>query len=401
MRALALALLVGAGAGSSATADEFPYTAYVTADEAYYRSGPGSSYYPCGRLRRGATVEVWREDAGGWCAIRPPKDAFSWVAARDLSSVERGLAAARRDDVPVRVGSLLRDVRDAEQVRLRKGEQVALADAEPVCDAEGTPLWQKIAPPAGEFRWVSARFLSRDRIAETPTHGSDSHSSSAHDGGSTAARADDVEADEESSDEQDDDSQAGAETDAAVWQLAALEAELARALAADAAEWDLDPLADEADALLEQLDSADDRQAVRHFIKKLDRLRKLQRRVAKLEPGEGSDDDEGDGAVEEDDDETGDEDVAEVESDDDDTPRYDGSGRLARVVSRRVGDPQFALIDDDGEVRGYVTAAPGVNLRRFVGQRVGILGQRGYLPNLQAEHVTARQVAPLDETRRR
>ena len=80
--------------------------------------------------------------------------------------------------------------------------------------------------------------------------------------------------------------------------------------------------------------------------------------------------------------------------------RYDGVGRLTRVVSRQVGSPSYALVDETGRVGQYVSPAPGVNLRQFVGKQVGISGARGYMPNLDAQHVTAKSVTPLDRTLR-
>ena len=46
----------------------FPYKAYATADEVEVRSGPGEDFYPTDKLQKGETVEVYRRDAGGWCA---------------------------------------------------------------------------------------------------------------------------------------------------------------------------------------------------------------------------------------------------------------------------------------------------------------------------------------------
>ncbi len=76
--------------------------------------------------------------------------------------------------------------------------------------------------------------------------------------------------------------------------------------------------------------------------------------------------------------------------------RFDGSGRLARVVTPEAGAPRFALVDEKGDVDCYVSPAPGVNLRYYVGRRVGISGIRGFLPERKAPHVTAKHVTPLD-----
>ena len=76
--------------------------------------------------------------------------------------------------------------------------------------------------------------------------------------------------------------------------------------------------------------------------------------------------------------------------------RYDGTGTLTEVVSRKPGDPRFALLDDDGEVRYYVTPAPGVSLRTYVGRQVGVNGPLGYLPEAGARHVFAQRVMEVD-----
>ena len=68
----------------SAAGQTLPYEAYITADDVYVRSGPGENYYPTDKLKAGTEVEVYRHDPGGWYAIRPPKDSFSWVSGRHL-----------------------------------------------------------------------------------------------------------------------------------------------------------------------------------------------------------------------------------------------------------------------------------------------------------------------------
>jgi SH3-like domain-containing protein len=105
---------------------QFPYTAYVTNDDVYVRSGPGKSYYPTDKLKQGTPVEVYRHDPGGWLAIRPPEESFSWVSARFLRPLNDGLAVITGEDVMSRVGSRFSSVRDVIQVRLEKGEQVEL-----------------------------------------------------------------------------------------------------------------------------------------------------------------------------------------------------------------------------------------------------------------------------------
>src|SRR5690348_16674654 len=85
---LAAALWLQFGFGSwmensrgAETGAQFPYSAFVAMTEAPIRSGPGETYYPVLNLKLGDAVEVWRQDPGGWLAVRPPEGAFSWVSA--------------------------------------------------------------------------------------------------------------------------------------------------------------------------------------------------------------------------------------------------------------------------------------------------------------------------------
>ena len=76
--------------------------------------------------------------------------------------------------------------------------------------------------------------------------------------------------------------------------------------------------------------------------------------------------------------------------------RFDGVGQLTQVVSPKVGALRYALVDETGEVRYYVTAAPGVNLHNYVGRQVGVTGTRGYIPEQHTSHIMARHVTPLE-----
>jgi len=75
---------------------------------------------------------------------------------------------------------------------------------------------------------------------------------------------------------------------------------------------------------------------------------------------------------------------------------FDGTGRLARVVSAKFGTPQYALVDNQNNVICYVTPAPGVNMQYYIGRRVGITGERGYDTNARTQHLMAQHVTPLE-----
>ena len=170
--ALACALLACTQADRAA-AESSPYQARVIAGGAPVHSGPGDNFYPTDTLTQGDTVEVYREKPGGWLAIRPPAGSYSWVAERDLMVKDGGLAEVVRDDVASRIGSRLNDRHNAAQVRLKKGESVEVLGEENISGEK----WYKIAPPAGEFRWIQAAVVERSGPIQASAHHASYHTS--------------------------------------------------------------------------------------------------------------------------------------------------------------------------------------------------------------------------------
>jgi hypothetical protein len=84
-----------------------------------------------------------------------------------------------------------------------------------------------------------------------------------------------------------------------------------------------------------------------------------------------------------------------------DEPLYDAVGLLKPVVSRRNGAPQYALVDGRGDVVSFVTPTPDLNLKPYVGRRVGVNGSRGFMTEFRRAHVTAGRITPVDATIRR
>jgi len=160
-------LLAAALAGFAAASDagaEFPYRAFITDNATLVRSGPGQAFYPTTRLMRGAEIEVYRQDEGGWLAIRPPAGSHCWVLSDFVATTQQeDVAEVTSPDAYAYVGSDLGDARDVVQVRLDQGERVHILGMQNVADEETGQerLWLKIAPPSGEFRWISNRHVSR------------------------------------------------------------------------------------------------------------------------------------------------------------------------------------------------------------------------------------------------
>ncbi|MEM8946164.1 MAG: SH3 domain-containing protein [Planctomycetota bacterium] len=82
-------------------------------------------------------------------------------------------------------------------------------------------------------------------------------------------------------------------------------------------------------------------------------------------------------------------------------PLFAAAGMLKPVVSQRPKAPEFALVDDEGKVVSFITPTPDLDLQPYVGRRIGVHGNRGYMPEYRRAHVTAGRVTPLSDTVRR
>ena len=160
--------------GQSATAEEaFPHTATVSHEAVLVRSGPGESFYPTCRLLKGAEVEVHRKGPNGWCAIRPPEGEFCLIAAGRVKLLPGDdLAEVVDQEATVWIGShVAKPDPHRWQIHLQPGERAAVLGVRAGAgEAGNAAAWYKIAPPAGEFRWVPLEALKRevDSSGEAP-----------------------------------------------------------------------------------------------------------------------------------------------------------------------------------------------------------------------------------------
>jgi len=457
--ALSLALLASPAHGEQ----KFPYTAYINAEDVYVRSGPGRDYYPTGKLRTGDPVEVYRHDPGGWYAIRPVEGSFAWVSGRFLELGEDGLATVTGDRVAARVGSRFSDVRDVIQVRLHQGEIVEVLESKELRGEAESALWYKIAPPSGSFRWVFGKFVdanyhqsgvrktasdfsplveaarrSTEHVARTPPRSDDAKTNApAAAAGPSAAgvqtaeyRSDSTRATRRSPEPAPADPSGPVahksppiasktpvrhtnkfvdpardpEGTATMRRLSPqefqaeleeIDLKLSVMLAEEPTVWKLDELALRAQSLMAEAETAVERGRVRLLAHKIAQSEDIKRRydavstvrrVAERQNRQLADlADRRDRAR------------PRLAS----TGRFDGDGRLVRVVPAKLGGPRYALVDRKGDLRCYVTPAPGVNLNYYVGRRIGIHGMRGYLADSRAQHLTAKHVRLLDPAVRR
>jgi hypothetical protein len=182
-------------------------------------------------------------------------------------------------------------------------------------------------------------------------------------------------------------------------QLTEIEMRLSRMASASPHLWNTERLERDTEQLLSQAQSDADRNAIKVTMSKIDQFDALGRRY---QGGAGSGDPRTTRAV------VGLSEAgtvaaapnyasqsAPVVAGPGEAGRYDAVGILRPVISKRPGAPQFALVDERGQVVTFVTPTPDVNLQTYLGRRVGIAGNRGFMPEFNRAHVTAGRVTPL------
>ncbi len=518
-RQLLLGLLACLSNIQPSAAEPFPYVAYVRVENTYVRSGPGQRYYPTSQLPQGFAVEVYRHEADGWCAIRPPEGSFSWIGSHQVRQVEARVVEIVDDNVVTRVGSVLSPNRSAVQVLLPKGERVELLTV----GEEDDPRWVRVAPPSGEFRWIATSNISRQppmevepRVERAVDSGNSGWSRQAPVAQSTdqtgvpnsrldlspTANASGLQFGTPALPDQqllsatspaepltavDPNAMeivAGSPAELQLAQFQAqqlqspqtspapgnsgavalatplaptpaesalprvrfrglssattttdgsietLELRLSQTVVLPPAQWELEPLKSTAKSLLASTKAPALKAQLRDFLTRIDRFQAIKTGytnpgptiVPERDPFEATTDivSRDDGPAR---------DVTGLSSDVRDRvqedlngkaraasrtrpsspvassavtkPLYDATGMLKPVVSQRHKAPQYALVDEQGKVVSFVTPTPELDLKPYLGRRIGVHGQRGYMPEYRRAHVTAGRVTPIDETIRR
>ncbi|HEX4414428.1 MAG TPA: SH3 domain-containing protein [Lacipirellulaceae bacterium] len=395
-----------------------PYEARVIVSGAAVRSGPGDNFYPTDSLGKGDVVEVYREKAGGWVGIRPTTSSYSLVSGRDIQVREGGVADVINDNAPSRIGSRLSDKHNAVQVHLKKGEMIEVIGEQLL----GNETWYKISPPAGEFRWVQESLLERigpikqasaESVAPASSTSADSNGVNAMTDAvappliatkpaaaaapapvakpSPPAAAADVTPPSPatrvaSSPTRTNLGAANAADEDLQHELAAIEVRLSRMASAPVNLWNTERLERDAMQLMNKAQTPADRDAVQSTINRINQFASIGRRSTNPTTAVAQ---------------VGASPITPVPGAASQTPSaspYDAVGVLRPVVSRRPGAPQFALVDEHGQVLTFVTPTPDVNLQAYIGHRVGVVGNRGFIAEFNRTHVTAARVTPLNDS---
>jgi uncharacterized protein YgiM (DUF1202 family) len=440
MRPLRLFLFVlSLSCAAIAAAEDFPYSAYIAADKTEVVAGPGHRFYATDRLARGMKVEIYREEASGWLAIRPPEGSFSWAPADFVERLEDEKLGRVKESTGAWVGTSVEHVTEHhQQVTLKAGELVHIIDEKTVAGKEGTErTWLKIAPPAGEYRWVHLRDVVRQKPEEaeaaplaeasdiedgytlTPALSQRKREKTKYDRWVEPAQFQSTKAsgdaktlspdgfvprkrrDNETSVAPGVDSGArfatavprtalttpinnelsrtGLRGDELSRQLDEIEIDLSLMLAKDRSQWDLAAIRRRVETLVEGGADPVSRGRARLVLEKI-----KQFEDAFGTGGRGSAVVGADKSL-----------PASTSLAD---PRYDAQGWLKPVVSKKSDKPvaPFAVVDADGKPVCFISPSPGLNLNRYLNKQVGLYGRRGYLEELKKPHLVAERVIELD-----
>ncbi|MDG2382060.1 MAG: SH3 domain-containing protein [Pirellulaceae bacterium] len=443
-----LAILLGS---VSVSAESFPYSATIKTQEATVRSGPGNNYYATDLLEKDEVVEVYRQVKNNWFAIRPPAGSFSWVLAQDVkASGEKNLLQVNRSGSKTRVGSNLTQLSNVEYVSLRKNEII-----QSLGSAERLPgkslLAYRIEPPSGEFRWIHRRYL--DRLA-----GGENTPDKATGSGVVRATFDKSDIDDRNEGVHLEKLSQGSmetvpipgpspEKKPAVTstptsssptrpitpqpqrQLQILNAYLSQTVAMPVGSWDLEPIRRKIREI--SSNSADNRlrrsaQQLLNRVAEFDRLQRRHRALADRPlPSQAVPRTRGQEQTVKETSKVSFQEPMDKPSNklleksaalkdiipwsirstrpkpvDSQPTIYQGEGWLIPVFTNRQDLPSFALTDDDGAILYFVTPRSGLNLRRYLRKRVGIVGAIETNSPQEQARLTAQRIIVLDRHRR-
>ena len=378
----------------------FPYHWEVPAGGMLARSGPGQKYYPTAELAAGVEVQVYRHAPGGWLAIRPPVGSFSWVRRGDLEATDQpNVARVRRDGAVCYVGSSLAEIQEHEvQVHLDRDERVRLLPDAAGDTASAQQLaargWQRITPPAGEFRWIQASPRPVRRASAAADRAVEGRTVEHRERGEPAVRRSTAPAPRipaersvatAAASEPLDDGWTSRSRGGEVDELLEVERRLAEMASREPDTWRLAPLREQIEAAMAS-HGGPGRVRAEQLRERIAEFERLQHQYAAVGDGEWSA--EGDHANQA-------ANVSDSQAAARLRQRFDGSGWLVPVHSARRVAPPYALLDAQGEVVLYVSAAPGLNLHRYLRQEVGLHGQRSTPESLNKPHLTAERIVEL------
>jgi hypothetical protein len=386
---------------------QVPYQA-VTSTKVKVRSGPDENHYTTAILEQDTRVTVVREEGNGWVAVEPPEGSFSWIAGefvRELSATEGEVTG---NDVLVRIGTPADPrKRDAWQKKLKRGDRVKILEKTTSGEGPLTKVSYKIAPPAGEVRYISAQYLqpvSGRKPTQRPSPGTSNTRAagsprdlSTDDDEVRPGRAVPSDRSTPADDADDDDSVLpGVPTSSSqpileranrAFQemmrrplpdrnIAAVRAIYERAAHSATSDGEHRLIAERLDLLQVQ----EERQSkFAEFDRALRRSKQRDEAILSIPRSKSEN-----------------EAVDAPESTPNSSPRYDGSGTLRRSTAVIDGKPAYVLLSPQGGIRYYVTPSPGIDLNKYLDKVVAVRGPSNYRVDVRAQHITVRDVTVIE-----
>lgn len=422
------------------------HRAQVKIRRANVYTSPTSDQSICDELSVGTLVYIYMETSDGYVAIRPTPRCFSWIESRFLL-IDRDEAkgTVTTSGVPSWIGQPSQSMRPhLRMVQLDRGETVEILGSRKMALARNSRELQltKIAPPNGEFRWMLKRDLQLQDDSEPIVDLSATLSQEANTTADQLNRAQlvqfeqPVEATAERTgqvsnrfvprwltparsrgvassqpldvqpasftllDNTSDEVIAAAPLPR---DLGELENYLSQMVAQKTADWELSPIRDQVlqmynaapaqerpqwESLMARIQQFQDIHQQRLRLADTS-FRTVPRRLMNINgdvlPLQTSDitkdlvDPSTQGKL-----------SAEAQR-----TAYEETGYLMEVHSSRRGAPEYALVDEQGDVKIFVTPVPGLNLAHYLTKHIGVFGRRGYIYRLKTQHITITRVVDL------
>ena len=178
--------------------------------------------------------------------------------------------------------------------------------------------------------------------------------------------------------------------DSTIYSVVSLELLLSKQVINDPSQWNLQPLLSAASRATQANINQQERQAYQNL---LDKIRRFQVVKAKHQAANRASTYGGIGNS------LGNA-YASVSTESELAGQYDATGFLGELIrDGGLSAPAYVLQDATGKITHHVTAAPGVNMRRYLKQEVGLIGQRGFNAQLKLDHVNVARVVVLDRHR--
>ncbi len=417
-----------------AQSNEPPMTYRIAAEKTLVRSGPGREYYATDVLTEGQLVVV-RQAQDDWLGIDPPHGSFDWID-REAVQWQPGDKQARvtQPQVPVWIGSNLVPIdRHVHRRKLIAGEVVRVISHVAITDTPfnaRSQTWLKIFPPDGDLRWIERKDAVAvpaqrvDRVSapdDTSDEVSD-FSSSERQRSNDPVASDWVAVGGWQTRSGQPNTEAGSILAAGPKSLRAggspeevgqapleesfddalthLVLSLSRAAVRRASSHEIEPLVRQAEQLVVLAQTTHQRSESRRLVDEAKKLRAWAQERERIESdiaalpeapaeravvrGLRSDlaDASGPGR---------DRDILSNER----PSPYVAEGWLMPVTRVGSAAPPFVVMNDEGERLAFVTPIPGLNLRRYIDQRVGIVGETSF-PVLGYPHVVAHRAVLLE-----